>query len=155
MGSEHPFSHKNLKFQWTIYRPGTAESGKGEAKPFLGCGMGEAITGMGSRLPDALCFQFLFLKPKLTITRLKNTTMTMKAFFTCGMGEKFWHGTEAPKWWQICLIFIYLNSSSPSTMNSRSEGHFFIFYFFGTVPTAWDAWWTKCGSNQSKRIKGP
>ena len=77
--------------------PGTAESGKGEAKPFLGCGMGEAITGMGSRLPDALCFQFLFLKPILTITRLKNTTMTMKAFFTCGMGEKFWHGTEAPK----------------------------------------------------------
>ena len=97
MGSEHPFSHKNLKFQWTIYRPGTAESGKGEAKPFLGCGMGEAITGMGSRLPDALCFQFLFLKPILTITRLKNTIMTMKAFFTCGMGEKFWHGTEAPK----------------------------------------------------------
>ena len=90
MGSEHPFSHKNLKFQWTIYRPGTAESGKGEAKPFLGCGMGEAITGMGSRLPDALCFQFLFLKPILTITRLKNTNMTMKAFFsifTCGMGE--------------------------------------------------------------------
>ena len=63
---------------------------EGEAKPFLGCGMGEAITGMGSRLPDALCFQFLFLKPILTITRLKNTPMTMKAFFsifTCGMGE--------------------------------------------------------------------
>ena len=71
--------------------PVTKKIGKwrteGEAKPFLGCGMGEAITGMGSRLPDALCFQFLFLKPILTITRLKNTPMTMKAFFTCGMGE--------------------------------------------------------------------
>jgi hypothetical protein len=49
--------------------------------------MGEAITGMGSRLPDVLCFSISFFETETDYHEAQNTTMTMKAFFRCGMGE--------------------------------------------------------------------